>query len=72
LVSCSTRAVTLTVSPIRVKLQFASAADNARDHRAGVDADADPKLATESLGDVTLGHGHGYSSWIDPANAHGG
>jgi uncharacterized protein DUF3631 len=36
------------------ELQLASPADGARDHCAGVDADADPKLATESLGDEAV------------------
>ena len=54
LVSCSTRAATLTVSPIRVNSSLPAAADGSGDHHAGVDPDADPKLPAESLGDEAV------------------
>jgi hypothetical protein len=37
------------------ELQLA-AADGSSDHHAGVDPNADPKLATESLGDAAVNH----------------
>ena len=41
-------------SPIEGELQLARPADGACDHHTGVDTDADPKLATEPLGDFFL------------------
>ena len=41
------------------ELQLASAADGARDHHTGVDPDADPKRAAESLADQAVDHHRG-------------
>ena len=46
------------------ELQLASAADGAGDHHTGVDADADPKLATESLGDQAVNQHSGVQRRI--------
>ncbi len=53
LVNCSTRAATLTVSPIRVNSSCPTA-DGARDHQTGVDTDADSQRAAESLDDEAV------------------
>ena len=44
------------------ELRFASAADGACDHHTGVDANADPKLALELLGDEAVDQDTAFSA----------
>src|SRR5271155_980873 len=49
--------------PDQSERELASPADGAGDHKAGVDPDADPKRAAESLGDQTMNqHSGGHRS----------
>ena len=64
LVSCSTRAATVTVSPIRVNSSLPAAADGASDHHTGVDSDADPKRAAEPPGDKAMNQYRGVHGGV--------
>jgi hypothetical protein len=46
------------------ELELAAAADGACDHYTGVDADADPKRAAESLGDQPVNQNRGGDSGV--------